>query len=92
MAQIEIKTIKLRERGQIVIPQDFREELRLHTGENLVAIRKGNEIVIKKADTMVKGLTNERKIDAEKASWLKLAESAFAKDWSSAADDIWDSY
>jgi len=44
---MKIETAKLGERGQVVIPQDFREELKLKSGETIVFIKENSSLMLK---------------------------------------------
>jgi len=48
MENIEITSIS--SRGQVVIPQNLRERLRINTGEKFVVIGENNTIVLKKLE------------------------------------------
>ena len=45
---MEIATTKLSSRGQIVIPLEMRKDMK--EGENLVIIKQGNNLLIRKED------------------------------------------
>ena len=48
MENIEVTSIS--SRGQVVIPQNLRERLRINTGEKFVVIGENNTIVLKKLE------------------------------------------
>jgi AbrB family looped-hinge helix DNA binding protein len=48
MKNIEITSVS--SRGQIVIPQDLRNRLKIHAGEKFVVIGEGNTIILKKLE------------------------------------------
>jgi len=48
MEKIEITSIS--SRGQVVIPQDLRERLRIHEGEKFIVIGEEDTIVLKKVE------------------------------------------
>ena len=43
---MEIDTTTLGERGQIVIPQDIRQDLQLRKGEKFIIIRTGGKVIL----------------------------------------------
>jgi AbrB family looped-hinge helix DNA binding protein len=43
---MDIESVRLGERGQVVIPQDFRRELKLKCGEKMLAVLVDNKIVL----------------------------------------------
>jgi len=42
-----IDKTRLSSKGQVVIPKRIREEMQLNAGDDLVVIRKGNQIIIR---------------------------------------------
>lgn len=44
---MEIEISKVGERGQIVIPQDFREELNIKKGEKFIVVKSDDELIFK---------------------------------------------
>ena len=52
--KMEFEVTKLGERGQVVIPQEFRKSMGLHTGEKFFVIERGDMLILKrlKAPTM----------------------------------------
>ena len=48
MENIEITSIS--SRGQVVIPQNLREKLKIREGEKFVVIGEGNTIILKKLE------------------------------------------
>lgn len=42
---MEIDISKMGERGQVVIPQEFREELRLKKGEKFLVVKEDDKII-----------------------------------------------
>ena len=45
---MEFEVTKLGERGQVVIPQEFRKNMGLHTGEKFVVIERGDMLILKR--------------------------------------------
>ncbi len=45
---MEFEVTKLGERGQIVIPQVFREHLKLHKGEKFIIVGRGDSLILKR--------------------------------------------
>ncbi|MFH0862440.1 MAG: AbrB/MazE/SpoVT family DNA-binding domain-containing protein [Candidatus Altiarchaeota archaeon] len=43
---MDVESVRLGERGQVVIPQDFRRELRLRGGDKMLAVLADNKIVL----------------------------------------------
>lgn len=66
---MEIKYCKLSTKGQLTIPKDFREKLKLHEGDEVILYIKDDGIIIKPKIVhlgMLRGLLREE-IDFNKA-------------------------
>lgn len=83
---IEFKTIKVSQKGQIVIPVDMQREIGIKKGDEILLIRKGNKIVLEKRDEIVKKLKNEFR-DIQTVS-----ERSLKKFWLNRKDEIWNQY
>jgi len=45
---MEFEVATIGERGQVVIPQSFREEMGVHKGDKFMVLRRGDMVVLKK--------------------------------------------
>lgn len=45
---MEFEVTKLGERGQVVIPQEFRRDMGLHTGEKFIVIGRRDMLILKR--------------------------------------------
>jgi len=45
---MEFEITKMGERGQVVIPKEFREDMGLHIGEKFIVIERGDMIIFKR--------------------------------------------
>ncbi len=70
---MEMAISKMGERGQIVIPQEFREQLHIKKGEKFVVVSTGDKIILQQMKKM-KAKTLERMY--EDMVDLKLADEA----------------
>jgi len=52
--KMEFEVTRLGERGQIVIPQSFRENLKLRKGEKFMVIEQGGTIMLKRLEPPTK--------------------------------------
>lgn len=77
-----IETVTVSSRGQIVIPEEIRRELKLKKGIKLVLIKKGNLITLAKTDYAA---------DAMKDIY-KFSEGALADIWAGPEEDVWHKY
>ena len=85
---MELKTIKLSEKGQISIPKEIREELKLKKGDKLVLMSKGKQLILQKADLILKKLD----IGEESLHNMLASEETLRKDWDNKYDERWNNY
>ena len=48
ISQLEFEVAKLGERGQVVIPQEFRETMNLQKGDKFIVIEHGDTLIFKR--------------------------------------------
>ncbi len=85
---MELKTIKLSDKGQISIPKEIREGMHLKKGDKLVMITKGDKLILQRAEHIAKKL----EIDDESMETMLASESALKKDWDNKYDERWNKY
>lgn len=85
---MDLKTIKLSEKGQISIPKDIRKGMHLKKGDKLVLIAKGDKLILQKAESLMKKLS----IDEESVGTMMLSEETLKKDWDNEYDERWNKY
>jgi len=81
---MELKTVRVSDKGQIAIPADIRANLNVKKGDTLVLIQEKNRLLIQKAEHVGKEAKDEFK------HLLKHSEEVAKKFWSTKADDVWD--
>ncbi len=81
---IEVKTVKVSEKGQIAIPADIRNSIGIKQGDTLLLIQENKRILLQKAEQLGKETKDEFK------HLLKHSEEVAEKFWSSKADEVWD--
>ena len=81
---IELKTIKVSQKGQIAIPSDIRKEIGIKKGDELLLVRKGDKILIERASK------SSQKFDREFNFMLKHAEKVAKRLWENKEDEVWD--
>ena len=81
---LEVKTVKVSEKGQIAIPADVRESIGIKQGDTLVLIQEEKGILLQKAEQVSK------KVKDEFSHLLKHSEDVAKKFWGTKADDVWD--
>jgi antitoxin PrlF len=66
---------KVTTKGQVTIPKKIREKLNIQPGDFVLFVRKGNEVVIKPARTLL-DLRGVIKTDKKIEDWEKLRDNA----------------
>ena len=77
---MEFEVTRLGERGQIVIPQVFREHLKLEKGEKFIVVEQGDSIVLRRLKAPTKTEFEE----------LMKKTHEFAKKHRLTEKDMWD--
>lgn len=68
MANIIVENAKVMSKGQITLPKDIREALRLGTGDRVTLIYENNQVILMNAAVYaMEALQNGMKGEAEKA-------------------------
>ena len=80
---IEIRTIKVSDKGQVSIPKDIRRNMRIRKGDNLVMLIKDNRIVLEKSDKIALVLNGE--FEDVKA----FTEHSLKSVWDNEYDEVW---
>ncbi len=80
---MDVKTVKVSEKGQIAIPLDIREAMGLEKGDELILMQEGGKILMEKASE-VSGILKD-----EFTPLLKAAEKTAKELWDNKHDEIW---
>lgn len=84
-----LETIKVSSRGQIVIPENIRDDLGIEEGERLILVEEDGKIVLEKEKDFLKKLKEQE----EKAGWMAVAEKSLETVWNNKKDDqTWKKY
>ena len=83
---MEIKTVKVSEKGQIAIPTSMRENIGIEQGDELLIVEVEGRILIEKAKKF------SRSIQDDFQDILKYNEESLKEVWDNKEDDIWASY
>jgi len=75
MTQVEIITVS--KKGQVVLPKNVREEMRVSQGSKLLLVEKEGKATLSKLDALVK----------DKSFTLLASEKSLAKDWLSKEEE-----
>ena len=81
---MELKTVKVSEKGQIAIPADIREQIGIKKGDTLILIQENHRLLLQKAEHVGREAKNEFE------HLLKHSEEVAKKFWGTKADDVWD--
>ena len=85
---MELKTIKLSEKGQISIPKEIRKGMHLKKGDKLVLMANGEQLIMQKADAVLKKLG----IEEESLNNMLASQETLKKDWDNKYDERWNKY
>jgi AbrB family looped-hinge helix DNA binding protein len=83
---MEIKTVRVSEKGQIAIPTSMRASIGIEQGDELLLVETEGKILVEKADKVSQSM----KDDFEDI--LKYNEDSLKEVWDNKEDDIWASY
>ena len=75
---MEIKVIKVTDKGQISLPIDFRESLGINHGDALVVTKNKDALIIKKVKS------------DDFSDLLKHSEKVANRLWNNKEDEVWD--
>jgi len=51
---MDFEITKIGERGQVVIPQSFRDQMRIHKGDKFMILQQGDTIILKRLQAPTK--------------------------------------
>lgn len=80
----KIKTVKVSGKGQIAIPSDIRREMKIEKGDELLLVKRGDKMLIRKASGASKRFAGEFNF------MLKHSEKVAEKLWENKEDEVWD--
>lgn len=66
MVEILVETTKLSEKGQVVIPKDFRKKMNLKPGNQFLVIATEDAIILQQMDSVKKKIEFEKTINNAK--------------------------
>lgn len=75
---MEVKIIKVTDKGQISLPVGMRESLDISQGDELLVTKTDNAIIIKKIE------------EDDFSGLVKLSEEVAKKLWDNKEDEVWD--
>lgn len=85
-SNLNIKTIKVSDKGQIAIPQIIREKAGINRGDELVIVQIGGKILLEKSQKM----SNQMKEDFKDI--ISFSEQSLKDVWDNKEDEIWSTY
>ena len=85
-SNLNIKTIKVSDKGQIAIPRIIREKAGIDKGDELVIIQTGGKILLEKSQK----ISNQMKEDFKDI--IIFSEQSLKGVWDNKEDEIWSTY
>lgn len=86
MENMIIKTIRVSEKGQIAIPIEIRNKLKIDFGDELVIVQNEEKMLIEKAPKI------SRQIKDDFNDILRHSENSLKEVWDNPQDEIWNQY
>lgn len=83
---MNIKSIKVSEKGQIAIPMSIRLTMGIKKGDELILLQKDGKILIEKPQKIIDNLQNDFQ------DLVKFSEDSLKEVWDNKEDDVWDVY
>ena len=83
---MEMRTVKVSEKGQIAIPTSIREKIGIDKGDELLLVETGGKILIEKVDNVSQSMKDSFK------DIVKYNEDSLKEVWDNKEDDIWAFY
>lgn len=84
-----IETITVSSRGQIVIPEAVRRNMKIKQGAKLVMVQENERIVLQTEESFL----NSLRAAQEREGWRSLSFKSMAKVWDNKKDDeTWSKY
>lgn len=81
-ASDKMRTVRVNDRGQIVIPEEMREDLGIRGDTVLVLVERGDEILVRKESDVLSDL---------EGFWRTLAHRSIEAAWGE-EDQVWDEH
>ncbi len=83
---MEIKTVKVSEKGQIAIPLSVRQRMGLDKGDELILCETDGKVLLEKSEKISGALKDDFK------DIMKFNEDSLKEVWDNKEDDIWSQY
>ena len=83
---MEIKTVRVSEKGQIAIPISIRERVGISEGDELLLFESDGKLLLEKSSTISKSMKDNFE------DIIKYNEDSLKEVWDNKEDDIWASY
>lgn len=81
---VNVRTVRVSEKGEIAIPTKIRRNLGLRKGSQIVLIEHRGRLLIMKAERVLEALSNDLR------HLTRHAEETFLQLWDGLTDDVWD--
>lgn len=75
-----IEIVRMTSKGQLVIPQEIRQELRLQEGDRLMLFKENGTVVLRPVKLMSKNMDDElRELKLAEAGWANIEAGRYTK-------------
>ena len=81
-----IKTIRVSEKGQIAIPIEIREKLKIMQGDELIIVENDDKMLIEKSKRLTQNVKDDFK------DIIHYSEQSLKEVWDNSEDEIWNQY
>lgn len=77
-----LRAVRVNDRGQLVIPEEVRQAMGIEGGTVLVLLKRGDEIVLRREEDVLKEL---------EGAWSALSRRALERAWDE-EDEAWEAF
>lgn len=75
-----IEIVRITSKGQLVIPQEIRQELKLHEGDRLMLFKENSTVVLRPVKLMSKNVDEElHELKLSEEGWADIEAGRYAK-------------
>lgn len=82
MPGTEVGVVKVSSKGQIVLPERFRAEMKIKKGTTMLVVKKANTLILKK----------EESLEDDFRDLAGMAEKSLKDIWDRKEEDVWNKY
>ena len=79
-----VRTAKVSDKGQLVLPADIRKALKMRKATSIVLVSDGTRVYLEREDAVASA------VEESFADFLKASEASLRNVWENDADAVWD--